>query len=219
VSTLQPIALRAETLSEQVYATLRDAVISSRLPPGERLTEAGLAKQLAVSKTPVREALLRLEHVGLVESDGRRAYVVEPSAEAIREAYELRMALETEAALRATSRVSEDALREIAARAEESSEAAGRGDQLAFADLDRRFHLAIAAGAHNRRLLLALEDALDLVSALRSRDAPVDANPEYAAHHMAIARAMADRDEARVRARLREHLAAVRDLVLEAFPS
>ncbi|HEY1347140.1 MAG TPA: GntR family transcriptional regulator, partial [Streptosporangiaceae bacterium] len=69
---LAPLTDKPESLTQIVYQTLRDAIISKRLLPGERVSEASLARQLRVSKTPVREALLRLQAIGLVEADGAR---------------------------------------------------------------------------------------------------------------------------------------------------
>jgi DNA-binding GntR family transcriptional regulator len=59
-STLEPIDLHRHSLTEQVYDAIRDAIVSKALPPGIRLSEAALAEKFGVSKTPVREALLRL---------------------------------------------------------------------------------------------------------------------------------------------------------------
>ena len=66
---LAPLTEKPESLTQLVYQALRDAIISKRLPPGERVSEASLARQLRVSKTPVREALLRLHAIGLVEAE------------------------------------------------------------------------------------------------------------------------------------------------------
>ena len=61
---------RPESLSDVVYETIRDAIVHRTIPPGARVTETGLAKQLDVSKTPVREALLKLREIGLIEPHG-----------------------------------------------------------------------------------------------------------------------------------------------------
>lgn len=63
---------KPESLADVVYETIREAIINRVIPPGSRLTEAALADQLNVSKTPVREALLKLRQIGLVEPSGRR---------------------------------------------------------------------------------------------------------------------------------------------------
>src|ERR1043166_7375335 len=78
---LAPLTEKPESLTQLVYQALRDAIISKRLPPGERVSEASLARQLRVSKTPVREALLRLHAIGLVEADGGRGGGLRPKWE------------------------------------------------------------------------------------------------------------------------------------------
>ena len=125
MAVFEPIALRPETLSEKVYEAIRDAIVSRRLPPGGRITEASLATQLSVSKTPVREAILRLEHVGLIKADsGKGASVVQASPAIIREAFEYRLALEVEAARLAAARADEAAVEALEDLAENSLSAA-----------------------------------------------------------------------------------------------
>src|SRR2546427_502394 len=93
---LAPLTEKPESLTQIVYQALRDAIISKRLPPGERVSEASLARQLRVSKTPVREALLRLHAIGLVEADGGRGgRIVRPSAELLRHTYQVLGTLES----------------------------------------------------------------------------------------------------------------------------
>lgn len=85
---------RQPPLAERVYAGIRDMIHSAAFQPGQRLTEDGLAKRLAVSRTPVREALFRLESVGLVEQEGGKFIVPRLSLRDIHEIFELRRALE-----------------------------------------------------------------------------------------------------------------------------
>lgn len=220
MSTLEPIAIRAETLGDRVYAAIRDAIVARRLPPGERVTEAGLAAQLSVSKTPVREALLRLQQVGLVVAGDGQVRVVSPSSETILEAYEVRVALESESVLLASDRAGSRRTDTIAGLAQESYEAAARGDQDGFRALDRRFHLEIASGAANRRLMGAIEDALDLTSALRSRDVPhAHVSTDYARQHVAIAEAITAGEAQVARTRMRAHIEKVRDMVIDVYRS
>src|SRR5437588_5950231 len=90
---------KPESLTDVVYETIREAIINRVIAPGSRLTEAALADQLNVSKTPVREALLKLRQIGLVEPNGRRGgRVTLPSRSSIQHAYEARRALESFAA-------------------------------------------------------------------------------------------------------------------------
>lgn len=91
--------------SEIAYERLREDIIHWRLQPGASLGEVELAERLGVSRTPIREALLRLSAEGLVSTDGgRTATVSAVSPENIRDLYELREALETQAARLAARR-------------------------------------------------------------------------------------------------------------------
>lgn len=64
---------RADSLTYSVYEAIKQAIVNGRLPANTRVTEAALARQLVVSKTPVREALLRLKEIGLIEAEGPKA--------------------------------------------------------------------------------------------------------------------------------------------------
>lgn len=81
---LQPLASRPANLTDLVLDALRQSIVDQTLAPGQQVSEASLAKSLQVSKTPVREALLRLRHIGLVEPASRGLRVVRPSAGTIR---------------------------------------------------------------------------------------------------------------------------------------
>lgn len=86
-------------LERRVYERLRDEIVAGALVPGAQLVEARIAADLGVSKTPVREALIRLQRDGLVEIEPYRgARVLEPSAEDIREILELRLVIESQIA-------------------------------------------------------------------------------------------------------------------------
>ena len=121
------IRRRAETLSDEVSDRLRAAIISRELTPGEHLTEANLAERLGVSKTPVREALMHLVEVGLVESFGGRLHVVRVSTATIRDAYEMRLLLEVESVRLASQRHSEEDSVSLLAAARDTIASANEG--------------------------------------------------------------------------------------------
>src|ERR1700681_3401025 len=105
-----PLTLQAPIertrLSDAVYETLLDAIISSRLPPGTIVSEVSLAKQLDVSRTPVHDALRQLAKDGLVEQrPGRRAIITTFTKEDVFDIYEMRKLLEGESARRAATRM------------------------------------------------------------------------------------------------------------------
>jgi DNA-binding GntR family transcriptional regulator len=100
-STLRPIERVADTLADIAYKRLSEALLTGKIPPGERLVMDQLASELGISRTPVRDALLRLERENLVEPTGKRGYIVRSVAPGdVRHVYEAREAIEGFAARR-----------------------------------------------------------------------------------------------------------------------
>lgn len=218
---MQPLTAKPESLTQLVYDSIRDAIVNSELAPDDRVTEAGLARQLEVSKTPVREALLKLQLIGLIETDGQRGgRIATPSKASIQAGYEVREALEVQAT------------RIVAVRREPSSVAAlwdisGRclskaenADIRGFRALDREFHFSIADATRNPYLDRSIRDAFDLTWALRRRDVPAaDHSLACARQHIDIVRSIDRRDVNGAETAMREHIEMVREMVLEAFRS
>ena len=216
---LSPINSKPESLTELVYDAIRQAIINFDLEPGQSISEASLAKELGVSKTPVREALLELEYIGLIEPDGRRGgRVAAPSEESLRSAYEIREGLERQAARLAARRASEPDLEAIRALADESVGRAESLDVEGFRALDRQFHFAVAAATANTALSRLVRDAYDLTWTLRRRDTPItDDSIACAHHHRAIADAMAARDEDGAGEAMYVHISKIAQMVMDAF--
>jgi DNA-binding GntR family transcriptional regulator len=215
----QPIEA-PERLADMVYDAIRQSIMDKTLAPGARLTESGIAQQLGVSKTPVREALLRLRRIGVIEPEGvRGGHVIRPSRSAIREAYEVREALEVFAVRSVASRVSGADLERICDTAARSLEHAERGDQAGFREWDFAFHRAIAEAAANPRLKQLIEDVFTLIGTLRQRDFPDGSwSVDCARGHVQMADAIAKRDVSGAEEAAREHIRRVERYVL-AEPS
>lgn len=157
---------RPPSLSDRVYNTLREHVCSGRLPSGQPLQEAGLAAQLGVSRTPVREALGRLASEGLLGTHGRSFVVPVLTETDVDDIYELRLLLEPEALRQAAAGAGQcHALRnELAAM-----RAAHAADDVdAFMQANYRFRAAWLALVPNQRLLRAIELYADHVRYLRA---------------------------------------------------
>lgn len=218
VHALEPIGVKPEPLAEIVFGILRDAIVRKDLPPGSRISEARLAAQLNVSKTPAREALLRLEGIGLIVPDGNRgARVVKPSAENIQHAFEVRTALEGFAARQAASAESADhaLLRDLAERSLQRAEA---GDGAGFRALDQQLHEAIAQSTGNELLTRLARNAYTLVWALRQRDTPsIGYQVGCAQEHLRIVDAIAAHDPTRAEAEMTGHIDKSRQFVLNFF--
>jgi DNA-binding GntR family transcriptional regulator len=211
----QPIEA-PERLADAVYDAIRQSIMDKTVAPGARVTESGIAQQLGVSKTPVREALLRLRRIGVIEPDGvRGGRVVRPSRSAIREAYEVREALEVFAVRSVAERVSGTYLERMCEAAGRSLERAEDGDRAGFREWDFTFHRTIAEAAANPRLKELIEDVFTLIGTLRQRDFPDSRWPvECARGHVRIADAIARRDVAEAEAAAREHIRQVEAYVL-----
>ncbi len=217
---LKPLAAKPESLTQIVYDTIRDAIISKLLSPGHRVSEASLARQLRVSKTPVREALLRLHAIGLVEGvDGSRGVrIVRPSRESIQHAYEVRAALEALAAGLAASRATAAQRAHLVEVAGLSLARAREYDEDGFRRHDQEFHDALTAATCNPYLVGLIGNAYILADALRQRDVPSAGDSvECATQHVAIAEAVARGDADAAAAATSAHVEKVEQLVLAAF--
>jgi DNA-binding GntR family transcriptional regulator len=204
---------RAPTLTEDVYRQIRSAIVKRTLSPGERVTESALAELLGVSKTPVREALVRLREVGLVRPDGRRGVrVVDLSSGILGDAYEVREALELAGIERATTAANAVRIAPLQAAADYAMAAAQDGDAESFARWDAAFHLELARLSGNEHLVKLLRDTLDLIAAIRQGSASQrEASPACAVAHLEIIEALHARDETESVRRLRRHIRQGRD--------
>lgn len=137
------------------YSRLKGDILAARIVPGFQATELEFASRLGMSRTPVREALLRLESDGLVELIPRRGARVLPTSIAdIREIYEVLTALEPEAAASLASRKERTGLlMELEAATEQMERAVTRGDLDAWASADDRFHRQLLALSKNQRMI------------------------------------------------------------------
>ncbi|GAA1865888.1 GntR family transcriptional regulator [Pseudonocardia ailaonensis] len=207
---------RPDNLTDLVSAAIRQRLVDASLPPGSSVSEAMLSKDLQVSKTPVREALLQLRHIGLVEPTGRGLRVVVPTARTIRDAFEVRAGLEAAAARHAADRATSEQKDRILELAEASHAVAG--DSEAFREADTAFHLAIASSSGNAMLHKAVEDSVVLTQVLRQRDVHLerDLRPD-GREHVGIARALRSSDGATAAERLSGHTLRIMDQLLQAF--
>jgi DNA-binding GntR family transcriptional regulator len=210
---------RPQTLTDLVHRWLRDAIVTGDLAAGARVTEAGVAQKLGVSKSPVRESLLRLREIGLLEDDGRRGHrIVRATRAAIDDAYLIRELVEPYAAGCAARRGSARELEAIRAAAERNREAAAREelDERVHKDADQAFHETIAAASGSGRIFRVVADAGALIRAIgpgvdaRAMEALRLAGEE----HVAIAQAIAAHEADAAADGMRRHLQRVRAAVL-----
>lgn len=141
-------------LRDVVFQTLRQAIITGEFAPGERLMEIALAERLGVSRTPVREAIRKLELEGLVVMIPRKgAEVAKITKERLRDVLEVRCALEELAATLACQRIDEAGKERLKSCHGEFIQAVDQGDALEIANQDEAFHECIFEATGNDRLL------------------------------------------------------------------
>ncbi len=146
-----------------VLATLRMAIIKGDLRPNTHLLETQLAETLGVSRGPVREALVRLEHEGLVINIPYRGrFVAEITPSTVREIYSLRRLLEGFAARQAVARITDEHEEHMRALSVEMTKALEEGNYEEFADLDIEFHRVYVAVAGHKRLLQTWETLMGI---------------------------------------------------------
>lgn len=204
-------ALDAETLGTRsradfVYDSLRDAIWEGRFARGARVREEDVAKTLGVSRTPVREALQRLQQRGLLENrPGRGLTVAELSKRQVLELYAMREILEGSAARFAAEQASRADIEILDHLQRDLSQAPD--EPLTLVKLNRRFHLAIYEAAHNDYLLQALDSLHDSMALLNSATfrAP-NLRQESDAEHRGIVEAIARRDPDAAETLAREHI-------------
>jgi len=137
---------------QSAYMLVKQAILERELPPGESLVETALAERFNVSRTPIREALQRLEQDGLVERGDRGLVVRDVSPEEILDIYEARIALEGTAARLAADRRTNLDLLQIRRQLNAMSEAE-EGDDARMAATNHAFHTAVWLASHNPSLL------------------------------------------------------------------
>jgi len=209
--------VRRVSLVESIYETLVEAIVSGQLPHGSELNSVDLAKQLDVSRTPLREALKLLERDGLVQQIGNhKARVAEFSAEDIREIYEVRLQLEATAAELAAKRITTDVLAELRAEADELSQHIGDVDwcEKAIA-YDLRFHESIASASGNKRLRNEIRRYRLLVRSFCVITGRQPALQQALNEHIAILDALATGRPATARKAMAAHVAARLEEVLK----
>jgi DNA-binding GntR family transcriptional regulator len=204
-SPLEPPA----SLAESVTDAIRERILGGTFAPGERLVEAEIARQLQISRGPVREALARLRAEGLAYEEPRRgSFVAELSPSDVREIYELRAALETRAARLVIGRGDEAVFARLEAIIAALRRAAAADDRAAFAEHDAEFHEELCRGSGNSRLhRIFVNHAGVLVTLLRLEiSTQYEALDGLLAEHEMLWREISSRDVARAERACNDHL-------------
>lgn len=203
-----PRARRGASLTEQAYVKLRQKIIDSELIPGSYLLEQELVLMLGLSRTPVREAAVRLESEGLVQIVPRHGVRIVPtSISDIKNIYEVLISLESTAAELLATRAQVD-LSPLDTACRDMSDALEHGDMSAWVAADEVFHETLVKLGGNSRLLQVVMNCRDQVHRVRRFTQKLKPHPqprESIAEHHAILDAIRHGDAARVGTLYRAH--------------
>lgn len=212
---------RPSTMGSHVFEVLRQAIIQLKLKPGNAVSETEIAKQLGVSRQPVREAIIKLADAGLVEVRPQRGtYVLLISKREVETARFLREAIEVAIARKAAETVGADAASELRACIARQTMAEDNGVYSEFLRLDEQFHQTIARIADCESAWKVLEGLKAQMDRVRFLSIPMATPvPTLIAQHGDIAEAIIagdpDRAEEAVRVHLREILKSLPKLSAE----
>lgn len=215
--SLPPEARRLDSipLSDHVYQVLRDSILEGVFEPHDHLVQVQLAKELDVSRTPVRDALQRLSQEGIIRSVGARGYVVSSlTPRDILDVYDVRLALEVEAAIIAVGLdlVTEADLEEM--RRITDLMARIETQTTSYYDLNRDFHMILTRICPNRLIHKILDEIWALPVSMRifrhEIESVIDVQAMLAEHE-GIIDAVSQKNTDLLRQRLREHLVQARD--------
>jgi len=202
--------LQRVSLARKAEELIRQAIVTGLLRSGEQISPREIADRLGVSRTPVREAIIHLNAVGLVEMLPGRIQIASPTATAVQDAFMLRESLEGMAARLAAERRTAEEAGIIVHNADLSRRAAEEKDRASFQKSDRDFHLAIGEASHSVQIARYLSYALDLAFTLRNlRVANTPFSASSVRHHVELAEAI-DRKDADAAERIsRKHVRSV----------
>jgi DNA-binding GntR family transcriptional regulator len=203
------------SLAEQVYDEIRNAIILGDLIPGSLHSVQEIASQLKVSRTPAREALLKLADQGMVRFERNRgARILETSVHDLEQVFSLRLLLEVPATYRATSLIGEEELRHLGHCIESFRKASVRNTRKHL-ELDAKFHRIIMRACGNRRLADFVDTLRDLqMMRGASTVAKTRTLADVCDDHQRIFERIVARDPAGAASTMRDHIALTSRLLI-----
>ena len=194
---LSPIRLEGyQPLRDMVFDVLMSAIMQGQLSPGERLLEVQLADEMGVSRTPVREAIRRLELEGFVVMVPRKgAYVAGLSINDVEEVYEIRTVLETLAVRLAAQRMQPNDYEQLEELSEKMCATWQEGNVDNWVSLDASFHELLYKFSRNERLVSMMGNIMEQLSRYRIISlANVEVRQNSLSEHQELIEALKNRD-------------------------
>lgn len=204
-------------LREMVYEELKMQILTGTIIPGTRMMEVELAEDMGVSRTPIREAIRKLEKEGLVTIEPRKgAYASMISTEDMVEILEVRQDLEGLAAFFAADRMTEEQMRELVDTSESYNDAVTRGSMDDMIKYDTKFHRIIVDSSNNKILVQMIEQLQELVLRFRyiyyDNFKRAENMPE---EHAEILNAIRNKDADKARQAADIHIDRLKELVIK----
>lgn len=206
-------------LRDVVFNTLRQAILKGELKPGERLMEIALAERLGVSRTPIREAMRKLELEGLVVMIPRRgAQVANITEKDLNDVLEVRIALENMAIEKACKRMTDEEMGRLWLAAKEFERTMAEGDLVRLAEADVAFHEIIYQASDNRRLNQVLNNLREQIYRYRVEYLKDEETRNVLVkEHEELTRAIKERDVLRAQEISFEHIENQRKAIIQSI--
>lgn len=207
-TALQPQGDKRQNLAVRVFEILKREIVSGTLSPNAQLSEAEVSERLGVSRTPVREALIKLSKDGLVKIIPQVGSFVAPiSIEMVREAQFIREHLECALIVDATRAIDKETISFLKENIRQQNAAALRNDWLVFIELDEDFHRKLANASGHRVTWDIIQQSKVQLDRVRLLSFRLPAHmKQMVAQHTMIVDALERRDEILAGAALRVHL-------------
>ncbi|MEA4924787.1 MAG: GntR family transcriptional regulator [Syntrophomonadaceae bacterium] len=217
---LDPVDLESyRPLRELVLDAIRSAIMNGTLQPRERLMEIQLAEELGVSRTPIREALRKLELEGFIVMVPRKgAYVSDLSFKDIADVFEIRAALEGLAAGLAAERITEDELERMERLLVEKQEAILQDDIDKLVEVDTKFHELMYQSSRNVRLSTIISNLREQIQRFRLTSLSYPGRNKLSLEeHKKIVEAIQARDYQSARQLAQEHIENAENVLIECI--
>jgi len=207
-------------LTDRVYQTLKDRIISQEIVVGSRLRDEELASQLGVSRTPVREALMHLAREGLVEVIPRSGTRVRTFTEQdIEDIFDVRISLEVLGIRKATPLLRQVDISRLRQMWEKAVTFIEKGDVRPMIEFDREMHSMIVEASGNRKLQEMMDSISQFVALFRNLGATTLGHDKFTHRLPEIVEALECRDGQAAAEALEEHIISARAQTLRDFRS
>ena len=185
-----------ELLSKKVYRIIKSGIINGSLKPGSKLLEVKIAKQMGISRTPIREALRELAAKGFVKTIPNQGIIVSSdSAEDIREVMQIRGVLEGLAARLAAILINEEEISKLENLLKEMDKFTRENNPLAFSEIDAEFHNVIVNICGNKRLIQMRKNITEQAHRYRIKSLNISGRLKYSIEeHREIVEALKKKD-------------------------